>query len=217
MRALSVFRLSRGGVPLSEGIFCLEVPICTCLAIFLYLGSAAVAHHLQQKTEGDEREGGGSVAAECTHMFLSILQKASLIMEKDALIQSTKYQRLQDYKQSIETAQKDLESEKQMRAQQDETLAITTKRFEALQTVVAELRSMLEQSQKQLAKQTEEKLTIKSEHEKLLQQVDSDDKHREAVESTYKKLTDDLARFRFSIYFAMLYLSVTYLPIKSRM
>ncbi|KHN88291.1 hypothetical protein Tcan_13744 [Toxocara canis] len=138
---------------------------------------------LSKKCEVAEKEKNDAVVryatreAEVMHLKSALekieSEKASLIMEKDALIQSTKYQRLQDYKQSIETAQKDLESEKQMRAQQDETLAITTKRFEALQTVVAELRSMLEQSQKQLAKQTEEKLTIKSEHEKLLQQVDN--------------------------------------------
>lgn len=44
--------------------------------------------------------------------------------------------------------------------------------LQAVQTVVTELRSMLEQSQKQLAKESEEKLALKSEHEKLLHQID---------------------------------------------
>uniref|UniRef100_F1KUB2 Coiled-coil domain-containing protein 186 n=1 Tax=Ascaris suum TaxID=6253 RepID=F1KUB2_ASCSU len=161
---------------------------------------------LSKKCDIAEREKNDAVVryatreAELMHLKSNLekleAEKASLITEKDALIESTKYQHLQDYKQAVEVARKELESEKLLRAQDEETLTITTKRLEAVQTVVTELRSMLEQSQKQLAKESEEKLALKSEHEKLLHQIDNDGKNRETVESVYKKVSDELSRLR---------------------
>uniref|UniRef100_A0A0M3IYT2 CCCP-1 (inferred by orthology to a C. elegans protein) n=1 Tax=Anisakis simplex TaxID=6269 RepID=A0A0M3IYT2_ANISI len=140
--------------------------------------------NLLKKCETAEKEKNDAVVryatreTEVMHLKSELekieIEKESLNIEKDTLIQSTKYQRLQEYKQTIETIRKEYESEKIARQQQEETLSITTKRLEAVQTVMSELRSMLEQSQKQLALETEQKLSIKNEHEKLLQQMDNE-------------------------------------------